>query len=57
MSLKEWRVDAPGPDLIEIYAADADPDELIAELLPRDGAWISKSPGDAVERSCNGRRG
>jgi hypothetical protein len=45
MSLEEWRVDAPGPDLIEIYAADADPDELIAELLPRDGAWISKSSG------------
>jgi len=43
MSLEEWRVDAPGPDLIEIYAADADPDELIAELLPRDGAWISTS--------------
>jgi hypothetical protein len=43
MSLEEWRVDAPGPDLIEIYAADADPDELIAELLPRDEAWLSKS--------------
>lgn len=43
MSLPEWRVDAPGPDLLEIYAADADPDELIAELLPRNGAWISRS--------------
>jgi hypothetical protein len=43
MSLEEWRVDAPGPDLIEIYAADADPDELIAELLPRKRVWISDS--------------
>jgi hypothetical protein len=43
MSLREWPVDAPGPDLIEIYAADADPDELIAELLPRKRAWISDS--------------
>lgn len=43
MSLEEWRVSGSGPDLIEIYAADADPDELIAELLPRDEAWISMS--------------